>query len=81
MRRKSDSEKQIILSKIEELTSREYEVMMILVSGGSNKVIARKLNISPNTVELHRAKVMKKMQADTLPELVTAILRYDLAPS
>ena len=56
------------------LTPREKEVMHLLTSNpvkNSNKHIAQKLNISPRTVEDHRANIMRKMQAETFYELMT----------
>lgn len=62
-------------ARIELLTKRERQVMEFLVDGKQNKVIAKELNISPRTVELHRAKVMEKLHAHTLPDVVrTALL-------
>lgn len=52
------------------LTQREVEVLECIVGGGSNKTIARQLDISPRTVEFHRANVMQKMQAKSLAELI-----------
>ena len=52
--------------RIEGLTPREKEVFEDLVAGHSNRVIAANLNISPRTVEVHRACVMKKMRAQSL---------------
>ena len=52
------------------LTDREREVYELLVVGHPNKVIAFKLDISPRTVEIHRAHVMEKMQARNLAELI-----------
>lgn len=57
-----------------QLTPREHEVMDLLVAGQNNKAIGRFLGVSPRTVEIHRAKVMQKMQADSLPELVRAVI-------
>ncbi len=59
-----------VAQRIERLTSREKEVFEDLVVGHSNKVIADRLSISPRTVEIHRARVMKKMQAQSLSHLV-----------
>jgi FixJ family two-component response regulator len=52
------------------LTPREHEVMEKVVKGKLNKVIASELNVSNKTVEAHRAKVMEKMQAANLAELI-----------
>jgi two-component system response regulator FixJ len=52
------------------LTQREREVLDLLVDGCSNKVAALKLQISPRTVELHRARVMEKLGATNLSGLV-----------
>ena len=63
-----------VAQRIERLTSREKEVFEDLVVGHSNRVIADRLIISPRTVEIHRARVMKKMQAQSLPHLVRMVL-------
>ncbi|MCW0180536.1 MAG: response regulator FixJ [Zavarzinia sp.] len=59
-----------ILEKLETLSEREREVLDGVVAGRPNKIIARDLGISPRTVEIYRAKVMTKMQADNLAALV-----------
>lgn len=61
-------------SKLSSLTNREREVMECLVEGKQNKVIAHELGISPRTVELHRAKVMEKLQVHSLSEIVRIAL-------
>ncbi len=53
------------------LSKREKQVMQLVVEGLANKAIAETLDISPKTVEVHRARVMSKMHAQNLPELVT----------
>ncbi len=60
---------------MQRLTAREREVMDRIVNGQSNKVIAIELGMSQRTVELHRARVMDKMAADSLAELVRLVLR------
>ena len=57
------------------LTTREQQVMALIVDGEANKVIAYKLDISDKTVEAHRAKVMRKMSARSLAELVRMALK------
>ncbi len=56
--------------RLARLTAREREVMDLVVAGSYNKVIAYDLGISPKTVELHRARIMTKMEAPTLTHLV-----------
>jgi len=55
------------------LTPRETEVMELVVQGKANKVIALDLNVSQRTVEIHRARVMEKMDMRSLAELVRAV--------
>ncbi|PVM89188.1 DNA-binding response regulator [Caulobacter radicis] len=52
------------------LTEREREVMALVVAGKVNKVIAYDLGISPKTIELHRSRIMTKMEATSLTRLV-----------
>ena len=54
----------------ESLTAREREVMALVVAGESSKVIAGHLGISPRTVEIHRARIMEKVHARGLADLV-----------
>lgn len=55
------------------LTSREYEIAMALVAGGTNKTIGRLLGISPRTVETHRSRLMERLNVRTLAELVALV--------
>ncbi len=57
-------------NQFQTLTPREQEVMQFVVHGSANKVIAMDLGVSQRTVEIHRARVMEKMQARSLAELV-----------
>jgi FixJ family two-component response regulator len=52
------------------LTPREREVMDLVIAGKPNKIIASDLGISPKTVEIHRGRVMEKMQVESVAELV-----------
>lgn len=56
--------------RIARLTAREREVLDAMVAGHASKEIARDLGVSPRTVEVHRARVMEKMGARSVPELV-----------
>lgn len=67
-------DQQVILKRIESLSERERQVLDGVVAGHANKVIARDLGISPRTVEIYRAKLMTKMQADNLAALVRMTL-------
>ncbi len=64
-----------IAARVATLSQRERQVMQGLVTGQSNKVIAREYDISPRTVEVYRANVMTKMQAGNLSELVRFAIR------
>ena len=67
-------ERGVVRERLETLTAREHEVLEGLVAGRPNKVIAHDLGISPRTVEIHRARVMDKMQARSLSALVRMAL-------
>ena len=56
------------------LTPREREIAALLVAGNTSKLIARQIDMSPRTVEMHRAKLMKKFSAATSSELVHRLL-------
>lgn len=63
-----------VRQRLAQLTERERQVMAGIVAGLPNKTIAYDLDISPRTVEVHRANVMAKMNAKNLPELVRMVL-------
>ena len=65
----------------ESLTPREREVMRLVVAGMLNKQIGMKLGISEITVKAHRGKMMQKMKAESLADLVKTALRLGLAPA
>jgi len=68
------AESERIRGRLQSLTSREREVLKGLLTGHPNKTIAYDLSLSPRTVEVHRANLMTKMGASSLPELVRMTL-------
>jgi two-component system, LuxR family, response regulator FixJ len=69
-----DARAAAVQDRIRKLSDREHEVLKKLVAGKANKVIAYELGISPRTVEVYRANVMTKMEADSLSDLVRTVL-------
>lgn len=63
-----------VTRRLESLSPREHEVMLSLVRGNPNKMVAHELGISVRTVEIHRANVMSKTEARSLAELVRLAL-------
>ena len=58
-----------------DLTAREREIAALLIEGLTSKLIGKRLAISPRTVDVYRARLMKKHRASTTPELVQKLLR------
>lgn len=69
-RRAALARRETVHARYTSLTPREREVMREVVRGHANKDIAETLNVSRKTVEVHRAKVMDKMQAESLSQLI-----------
>jgi FixJ family two-component response regulator len=67
--------REAIRARIDRLTPRERQVMKLVVDGNANKVIAIDLGIGERTVEIHRARVMEKMEASSLPHLVRMFIK------
>jgi FixJ family two-component response regulator len=79
--RRRDAEMQALRNRYDSLTPREREVLGLVVSGLLNKQVGGELGISEITVKAHRAQVMRKMKADSLPDLVTMAARLGVGPS
>lgn len=75
---RADAETRALRACYESLTSREREVMALVVAGLLNKQVGGQLGISEITVKAHRGQVMRKMKADSLPDLVTMAARLGL---
>jgi two-component system response regulator FixJ len=76
----SGIKREVVAQRLTRLSRREHEVMTRLVAGNSNKVTALTLGLSPRTVEIHRARVMEKMQARSLSELVRLAIAAGINP-
>jgi two-component system, LuxR family, response regulator FixJ len=72
--RKSLGEHARIRAHLESLTPREREVLDLMTQGKQNKVIGLDLGVSPRTIEIHRARVMEKMNAQSVAELVRMMI-------
>ncbi|CAN7659207.1 response regulator FixJ [Rhizobium sp. LjRoot30] len=70
-----------VRQRFELLSERERQVLNAVVAGLPNKSIAYDLDISPRTVEVHRANVMSKMKAQSLPQLVRMTMAAGFGPS
>lgn len=76
--RKEQAEKRQIKRRVESLTSREHEVLVLVAAGMLNKQIAYDLKISENTVKTHRVRIMKKMKVESLADLVRIVEKADI---
>lgn len=68
-------------SPFESLSAREREVLQLTVAGATSAAIAGKLNLSPKTVDTYRSRVMEKLGAQNLPELVRLAIKHGLTPA
>ena len=74
-RRRAGMEAEGARQRLSVLTGREGQVMELVAKGCHNREIAETLGISPRTVEVHKARVMEKLQVQSVPELVRIVLR------
>ena len=79
--RQSLGEHSRIKAHLDSLTPREREVLDLMTQGKQNKVIGQDLGVSPRTIEIHRARVMEKMSAQSVAELVRMMLDLNHAAS
>jgi FixJ family two-component response regulator len=68
-----------VRQRYESLTPREQEVIALVTQGKANKVMAGDLGVSQRTVEIHRARVMEKMGAQSLAQLVRMVIDLGLS--
>lgn len=68
--RRRQARREQYIQNLQRLTGREHQVFELLAEGHSNKEIARSLDISPRTVEIHRSRVMTKLEVRNLSELI-----------
>ena len=66
------------IDNINQLTPREKQILDLIANAHKTKEIAEITYTSPNTVEVHRAQIMKKMQAKYLAQLVSTVVKNDL---
>jgi FixJ family two-component response regulator len=74
------AETEQIRARFQTLTLREREVLRLVASGLLNKIIADRLGVAETTIKVHRGRVMEKMGASSLAELVRMSERLGLAP-
>lgn len=81
--REKRSEDAAIAARLARLTGRQRQVLDGMVAGKPSKAIGAELGISPKTVDVHRSRIMRIMQADSLPDLLRRVLRLreDTAPA
>lgn len=69
----------VINARLQALTPREHEILALLLQGDSNKLIAREMALSPRTVEVHRANILKKLQVKSVTEISLLLKDFSAA--
>jgi len=77
----AQSERAVVQARIDTLTARELEVLRCVVTGAPNRQIAAHLGISEKTVKVHRGRLMTKLEAGSVAELVRLCTQADIAPA
>jgi FixJ family two-component response regulator len=80
-RRQQEAEIAVLQERFESLTPREREVAGLVVSGKLNKQIAAEIGVAENTIKVHRSRVMEKMQAQSLADLVRMVEKLRSQPT
>ena len=75
-RRRERAEIDAIQQRVDTLTPREREVVDLAITGLTNKEIAARLGVSPQAIDAHRARALRRMGVNTVPELVRDMLKY-----
>jgi two-component system response regulator FixJ len=75
--RRDSAERAAVATRLERLTQREHQVLDLVLTGKANKIIADELGLSPKTVEVHRSRVMEKMEVQSLAELMQVVIGYN----
>jgi RNA polymerase sigma factor (sigma-70 family) len=76
--RKQQIEKREIQRRIDRLTAREKEVLNLIIDSHSNKEVAKILDVSHRTIDVHRARIMEKMEAENIAELMMMVMQSDV---
>jgi two-component system response regulator FixJ len=73
--RRADGEREEILARLDKLSARERQILDLVAEGHTNKTMASELGLAAKTIEFHRAKMMAKMQASGVAELIRMVLK------
>ena len=77
-RRRTRSEVEVLQGKLALLTSREREVLDLLKAGKATNAIAKTLEISQKTAQVHRTRILEKLQVESVPALLTTLHRFNM---